>query len=272
MIKDNLKNKIYCQGVKGAYSHIAVKKIFDIDNPIFVKNFEDVCKNVYNDNNAYGILPFENSNAGIVNGVIHLLIKYDLNIIYAKTIEISHLLCAKKGLKLDNIKKIYSHQQALLQCSNFLSNIKAEQIETVNTAISAKTASEQNNSAAICSQMAAKVYNLEIINKDICNSKTNITRFIIISKKANGQTKTNVNSIYFKLKNKSGELYKVLKIFADYKINLSSLHSLPLQEESWHYGFYVDCEGENDKNFDNCINKLTKETEYLKILGNYISE
>jgi len=272
MLNINDKNIVYCQGVKGAYSHIACQKIFKNNKIQFVKNFEDVCTNVFNSND-YGILPSENSNAGIVNGIIDLLVKYNLNIIYAKTIDISHMLCANKNTDIKNIKTIFSHQQALLQCSNFLSKLSAEQVETVNTAASAIMASKQDNTAAICSYEAAQIYGLRVLKDYICNSKTNSTRFIVISKEFYLDDNATTTSIYFKLKNKSGELYKILKLFADFGINLSSLHSLPLEEESWHYGFYIDCECNlNNDNFKNCLNAVKKESEYLKVLGCYLSE
>jgi chorismate mutase/prephenate dehydratase len=268
---DGKSDKIYCQGVKGAYSHIACKKIFGDDNPVFVRTFEEVCRNTQE--GGMGILPFENSTAGLVNGIIDYLLKYNLNIIYAKTFEIRHNLCAVRGTEIGDIKKIFSHQQALLQCSDFLNKLNAEQIETVNTAASAQMASLQNGSAAVCSEEAAKLYGLEVIKENICNNKINSTRFIVISNQSSYEKNANIISLYFKLKNKIGALYKTLKIFADYGVNLCSLHSIPLENESWHYGFFTDIEGNiSDENIGSCIAKLERETEYLKILGCYLSE
>ena len=264
---------VYCQGKLGAYSHIASKIIFPDIEPFFVRNFEDVCLNVLNGDKVAGILPSENSSAGLVNGIIHLLLKYRLNIVYAKTVSISHLLCAKKGTRLENISKIFSHQQALLQCSSYLNTLKAEQIETTNTAASALMASGQENAAAVCSKEAAEIYGLEIIKEDICNNKNNSTRFIVIAKENQINENANVTSLYFKLKNISGSLYKALKIFADYSINLSSIHSLPLEEEPWNYGFYADTEGKvNSNRMIEGLKALEAETEYLKILGSFKSE
>lgn len=268
---DKKFDKIYCQGVKGAYSHIACKTIFGEKEPHFVRTFEDVCKNAVN--GGAGILPSENSTAGIVNGIIELLLKYRLSIIYAKTIAINHNLCAPEGTKIEDITKIYSHQQALLQCSAYLNTLKAEQIETINTAASAIMAANTESAAAVCSKEAAEIYKLNVLKYDICNNNINSTRFIVVSKDYNVSAAANVTSLYFKLKNKSGALYNILKIFADYRVNLSSLHSLPLAEESWHYGFFVDIEGNalND-NINSCINAVKEETEYLHILGSYLSE
>lgn len=262
---------IYCQGIKGAYSHIAAERIFGKE-PVFLKSFEDVCKKTAESIDAAGILPFENSTAGIVNGIIHLLLKYDLKIIYAKAVEIEHMLCAADVIDLKDIKKIYSHQQALLQCSDFLSTLNAPQIETLNTAASALMASREEGSAAVCSRQAAEIYGLKVIKEDICNTKKNSTRFIVVSKEGTNDGGANVTSVYFKLKNKSGALYKALEALYLCGINLISLHSLPLENEPWHYGFYVDMEVANSENHIRALQKLKSVTDYLKILGVYKSE
>jgi chorismate mutase/prephenate dehydratase len=267
-IKEKYKN-VYCQGVEGAYSHIAAKEIFGAE-PVFLRSFEDVCRSVSNEENAAGILPSENSTAGIVSGIIHLLLKYNLYINYAKTIEISHLLCAKDDIKAEDIKVIYSHQQALLQCSDYLNTLSAEQVETLNTASSALLALKQSGTAAVCSKEAAEIYGLKVIKENICNSAKNSTRFIVVSRQSNSGEGANVTSIYFKAKNQSGSLYKALKVFYRYRINLTALHSLPLEEESWHYGFYADLEGSMADHRD-CLEKLKTQTEYLKVLGSYVS-
>jgi chorismate mutase/prephenate dehydratase len=267
----NKVKEVYCQGIKGAYSHIAAKQIFGKE-PVFLRSFEDVCKSAAANADDVGILPYENSTAGIVNGIIHLLLKYDLKIIYAKTIEITHMLCAKDRLDLDDIKKVYSHQQALLQCSDFLSALKAQQIETHSTAASALLASREEGSAAVCSRQAAEIYGLTVIKENICNAERNSTRFIVVSKEGGSGDGANVTSAYFKLKNESGALYKALETFYLCGINLISLHSLPLENEPWHYGFYVDMEVANSENHIRALQKLKSVTDYLKILGVYKSE
>ena len=138
----NKVKEVYCQGIKGAYSHIAAKQIFGKE-PVFLRSFEDVCKSAAANADDVGILPYENSTAGIVNGIIHLLLKYDLKIIYAKTIEITHMLCAKDRLDLDDIKR-YSLPAGAAAMSDFLSALKAQQIEThSNTVASALLASRE---------------------------------------------------------------------------------------------------------------------------------
>ncbi|MDD4003019.1 MAG: prephenate dehydratase domain-containing protein [Clostridia bacterium] len=267
-MKEKLKN-VYCQGVKGAYSHIAAKEMFGKE-PVFLRSFEDVCRSAANEENSAGILPSENSTAGMVSGIIHLLLKYKLYINYAKTMEISHLLCAKEDVKAEDIKVIYSHQQAFLQCSDYLNTLKAEQIETLNTASSALLALKQSGSAAICSKEAADIYGLKVIRDNICNREKNSTRFIVVSNQNHSVDNSNVTSVYFKAKNQSGSLYRALKVFYRCNINLTAIHSLPLEEESWHYGFYADMEG-SITSHKKCLEKLKAQTEYLKILGSYIS-
>lgn len=274
-MKDFAKDieRVYCQGIEGAYSHIAAKSLFPQTKPAFLRSFEDVCRSVKTDEKGAGVLPFENSTAGIVNGIVHLLLKYDLTIAHAKEIKIRHMLCAKKGTRLEDVEKIFSHQQALIQCSDYLSRINSDQIETPNTAVSAKMALEQKNSAAICSKEAAKIYGLEIIGSDICNSDNNMTRFIVIRKDFEANPAADVTSVYFKVKNESGALFHTLKVFADHGINLISLHSLPLEDEPWHYGFYVDTEGSlSDIRLSTGLDEAKKETHFFKILGSYKSE
>lgn len=271
-ILNNVK-KVCCQGTKGAYSHIACMKLFPEIQPLFVKNFEDVFISVCNGSSDAGILPVENSTAGLVGGIIDFLVKYNINIVYAKTINISHVLCAKKGTNLSDIKKIYSQYQALLQCSEFLKTAEAEVFEAANTAIAANFASKNTGCAAICSPEAAKLLDLDILKENICNNKVNQTRFIVISKENFISDNANITSLFFKIKNKSGSLFNVLKMFAEYNVNLSSLHSIPLEDEIWNYGFYADIEGSaNSENIKDCINSLKENLQFLRVLGSYKSE
>jgi len=265
--------KVYCQGIEGAYSHIAARQLFPRLQPIFLKSFEQVCRSVGEDEGSAGILPFENSTAGIVSGIVRLLLKHELYIAAAKEIRIRHVLCAKKGTQLSAVKRVFSHQQALLQCSEYLSRLDAEQTETPNTAVSAKMASREEFSAAICSEEAARIYGLEIIEKNICNSDNNITRFIVIARIFFQSPDADVTSVYFKVKNESGALFKILKVFADHGVNLISLHSLPLEDEPWHYGFYADIEGTLGRPaIAASLEEVREKAQFLRIFGSYCSK
>ncbi|NLK17632.1 MAG: ACT domain-containing protein [Clostridiales bacterium] len=265
-------DKVYCQGIEGAYSHIAARQLFPHLQPVFLKSFEEVCMSVSRDGGSAGILPFENSTAGIVSGIVRLLLKRDLCVATAKEIRIRHVLCAKNAAPLSAIERVFSHQQALLQCSEFLSRLDAEQIETPNTAISAIMASNDEASAAICSEEAAQIYGLEIIEENICNSDNNMTRFIVIARDFAPSPDADVTSVYFKVKNESGALFKVLKVFADHGVNLISLHSLPLEDEPWHYGFYVDIEGSlGNEGILRSLEEAKEKAQFLRVLGSYRS-
>lgn len=262
--------KVCCQGVMGAYSHITAESLFPDSQAIFVPTFAGVFKAVQNGEVDAGIVPIENSTAGVVGEVMELLREYPLSIVFAGNLPIQHKLCALDGAGEEDIEKIYSHHQALMQCSEYLSKLKAEQIETANTAVSASMASTDKTSAAVCSAQAAKLYGLKILNENICNNNKNQTKFIVIIKDTIVLETSHLTSVYFTLKNSSGSLYSALKIFSELKVNLLSLHSLPLKEEMWNYGFYVELEGSiKDEKIIDALNILKKQSPLIKFLGSY---
>lgn len=262
--------KVCCQGILGAYSHLAARKVFGDIAPHFVKTFGDVFSAVESGEMQAGVLPLENSSAGPVGEVFDLLSRFSLKICHAVTLEIKHNLCALPGTKLADIKKIYSHHQALMQCSNFLGAMEAEQVETANTALSAMQAARERGSAAVCSAEAGAIYNLITVKADINNNANNETKFAVISKQRAVNRYADHTALYFKLQNKSGTLFSVLKVFSEYGINMTSLHSLPLKEKMWDYGFICEIDGNPhaDKNVYECLHSLKKEVPHI-ILGTY---
>ncbi len=263
------------QGEPGAFSEIASRKMFGENitvSPSF--SFEDVFLKVKNDKVDFGIIPIENSLYGSVFETYDLLLKYSLNIVGELNLQINHNLIAKKSYKLSEIKKVYSHPQALGQCSKFLKKMKnAEVVPTYDTAGSALISLNNNTepSAAIASKNAAKIYNLKILKPDIQNNKENYTRFYAISKTKNKKKPEHPKtSICFELKNIPGALFKALSIFALAEINLLKIESRPIPHKPFQYIFYIDFTGAiYDEIVKHAVKHLSEISISMKLLGTY---
>jgi len=270
--------EIYYQWYKWAYSHqvwLKVAKKYNIneENIIWLFSFKDMFDKVVK-NNGIWIVPIENSYAGSVYENFKNLVNYNVKIIWEYYLEISHcLLSTSKDKK--TIKKAYSHYQALMQCEKYLKKNNIEGIAFWDTAGSAKYVKEQNNNeiASISSELAAKIYWLNILEKWINDQKNNTTRFFIISRKDNNIenfSKDKKYSIVFKTKDIPAVLYKCLWAFATNNINLTKIESIPTKEKQFEYMFWLDFEDIKDKNkIDNALNELWFFAKDIKILWNY---
>lgn len=274
----NLQNKIAFQGERGAFSEIAAIKFFESSiNPLPCKSFEEVFKKVNNKEAKYGILPIENSYTGSITTVHDLLLKEELFAVGEVKLKVKHCLIVKERISFKEIKKVYSHPQALAQCEEFLSkNLPSCQVIPVyDTAGSVKMIkeAEENNIAAIASSWAAELYNLKILNSGIQDNKFNYTRFLVLSPEMNLDPKNNKTSIIFAVVNKPGALYKCLKEFAIRNIDLSRLESRPSKREPWEYIFYTDFDkGLFEQSAQKALEALKKCTTFIKIIGTYYSE
>lgn len=263
---------IACQGVQGAYSGEAAKALFS-DSPIdFHKQFEDVFEAVNQNKARFGIIPVENSTAGSVHESYDLIMKYKFFIVGAYDLRVDHCLCAKPGVKFENIENVYSHTQALSQCNIFLKNFDFTGITFSNTAAAAKfvSESEKNNIAAICSESAAKKYGLKIIRKGIQNVTNNTTRFIVISKELVIDEDAEKISLIFSAPHRTGSLYRVLGRFSMTGLNLTKLESRPVANGRFDYYFYVDILGSvRDEQTLDLLCALSDELPEFSFLGNY---
>lgn len=263
---------IACQGVQGAYSGEAAKALFP-DSPIdFHKQFEDVFEAVNQNKARFGIIPVENSTAGSVHESYDLIMKYKFFIVGAYDLRVDHCLCAKPGVKFENIENVYSHTQALSQCNIFLKNFDFTGITFSNTAAAAKfvSESEKNNIAAICSESAAKKYGLKIIRKGIQNVTNNTTRFIVISKELVIDEDAEKISLIFSAPHRTGSLYRVLGRFSMTGLNLTKLESRPVANGRFDYYFYVDILGSvRDEQTLDLLCALSDELPEFSFLGNY---
>ena len=267
--------KIVYQGSPGAYSHLAAEKIYPKSKFISCNTFEDCFKNCDKNEDYKTIIPVENSIAGRVADIQYLINKYKLQIYAEHFQEIKHNLMILKDNEMKNVRAVRSHSQAISQCQKLINLNKFEPIIAADTAGSAKYISEKKiiNEAAIASELAAKIYNLKIIKKNIEDNSSNVTRFLIMGKKKlhpEFKNKNYITSCIFKVKNKPAALYKCLGGFATNNVNLSKLESFSDQNSFEQYLFICDMYGHiEDPKIQKSLEELGFHTVKLDILGVY---
>jgi len=283
--KENGKNErltIAIQGIEGAYSYLASQKYFAYSNKelefVSKKLFSEVVESVEKGESDYAVLPIENTTSGGINEVYDLLLHTTLSIVGEETFQVKHCLVANKDVSVHKIKKIYAHYQAAAQCSDFLSRIPEARIEYfADTAMSVQKISEEQNPefAAIASEEAAKLFNVNIIRKGISNQEENHTRFLIVSRnrvKVDNRLPAKT-SLVMATSHSPGSLVKALSVFDAYKINLTKLESRPIIGNPWEEMFYVDFEGNTeDENVQNMLDDLGPYLRFFKVLGSYPSQ
>ena len=264
---------VACQGREGAYSEIAAEKLFEVPEIMFNSSFEGVIRMVTDGLCEYGILPIENSTAGSVNEIYDLLIKYNVHIVRSTRVRVDHQLLAAKGAKLKDIKTIYSHPQAIGQCSHYLNKLQGvEVIPFDNTAMAAQKVAkdETRTSASISSKSCIDLYNMEVLGRDIQNFDSNHTRFICIAKNARIYPGANRTSIMMVVSHKPGTLFSVLSKFNATGANLVKLESRPIPGRDFEFMFYFDIElSIYDKKFASLISELDHCGEQFKYFGTY---
>lgn len=261
------------QGVAGSYSEQAAAAAFPAGTLVGCQSFEDVLKVLQDQKADYGVLPIENSSTGGIAEVYDLLRKYGTYIVGERKIKIDHNLLGVKGATLDSIKKVYSHNEGLAQCREFLARYKDwECVPYYNTAVSAKFVAEANNPAfgAIASSRAAKIYDLEILMPNINFNKHNYTRFILVSNTFEVSEEADKISIYLSLPHVSGSLSHILNYFSAAGLNLTKIESRPIYNKSWEYYFYIDFIGSiHDQNVIEVLGNIAEDASYMEVLGNY---
>ncbi|MBO7333586.1 MAG: bifunctional chorismate mutase/prephenate dehydratase [Lachnospiraceae bacterium] len=234
---------VACQGVEGANSQLATDKLFRNPNIMYFASFEAVFSAIEKGLCKYGVIPVENSTAGSVNSVYDLMLKHHFSIVRSIRLKIEHNLLANEGTKLSDIKEIYSHEQAISQCSEFLSTLKGVKIiPCENTAVAAKMVAEskRNDVAALSSLMCMKYYGLSCVKDSVQNQDNNYTRFICIAKQLEIYPGANRTSIMLTLSHEPGALYKILSRLYALGINLNKLESRPLPNREFEFMFYFD--------------------------------
>jgi len=236
------KEVVACQGIEGAYSQIACDKLFSLPSIMYFNRFEGVFQAVEKGLCRYGILPIENSSYGSVIEVYDLMKKYRFHIVKSIKLQINHVLLAKPGCRIGDIKEIYSHEQAIGQCSEFLKNIDVKVTVCENTAVAAKLVAEspRKDVAAISSASCAELYQLQILSDRIQNSDNNYTRFICISKDLEIYPGANKISLMLSVPHRPGALYEVIAKFSALGLNLTKLESRPIPGSDFEFMFYLD--------------------------------
>ena len=264
---------VACQGVEGAYSQIACEKIFKSPFIMYFKNFEAVFTAIEQGMCQYGILPIENSTAGSVTKVYDLMIKHNFSIVRTFRLKIDHNLLVIPGTKLSDIKTVYSHEQAINQCSEFLQSLPGVNVIPVaNTAVAAEMVakSARHDVAALSSRSCAELYGLECLAASVQDKGNNRTRFICISKNLEIYPGSDKTSIMMILPHKPGSLYRVLARLYTLGINVTKLESRPIPDREFEFMFYFDLETSiYSEEFVQLICELDELCEEFKYLGSY---
>ncbi len=266
--------RVVYQGVEGAYSHGASLKYFGPGASLYhVATWDDAMKEVEEGRADYAVLPIENSSAGAVTDNYDLLMKYHNYIVAETFLTVNHALLGLPDAQIEDIKTVFSHPQALMQCSEFLNaNRQWKQISVENTAVAAKKVIEEGDTsqAAVASEIAGELYGLKVLSSSINHNKNNTTRFIILSKEALYREEAEKISLSFELPHKSGSLYNILSNFIYNGVNMFMIESRPIPGRNWEYRFFVDIEGNlSHASIQNALKGISEEGRNMRILGNY---
>lgn len=264
---------IACQGVEGGNSQAACDRIFPRGSIMYVKTFEAVVAAVEAGFCKFGVLPIENSSNGSVRSVYGLLQEHKLSIVRSTRLCIRHELLALPGVKQEDIQEIYSHEQALGQCSRFLDGLKGVKvIPCDNTAAAAKMVAESGsrNAAAISSHSCAALYGLSCINGKIQNSDNNYTRFICVTKDPVIYSGANRVSLIIAFDNRPGALYEILSKMAALDVNMTKLESCPVVGSDFEYIFFMELEADlRDASILAMLEEMERSCAQFQFLGNY---
>ena len=264
---------VACQGVEGANSQMACDRLLPRGNIVYVKTFEAVVAAVESGLCKFGVLPIENSSNGSVRAVYELLQDHRLSIVRSTRLCIRHELLALPGVKMDDITEIYSHEQAIGQCSHFLEGLNGVRvIPCDNTAAAAKMVSERGDrhAAAISSHACAELYGLESVRDDIQDSDNNYTRFICIAKDPVIYAGANRISLVIACDNKPGALYEILSKLAALGINMTKLESCPVTGRNFEFIFFLELEASVlEPGVLPMLEELERSCQNFQFLGNY---
>jgi len=261
------------QGEPGAYSQEAAVSFFGptVEAGPF-DTLEEVFKAVEDGALPHSIVPVENSQVGSITRCYDLLLDSNVMVSGETLVRVTHCLIANPGVPLEDIKRVYSHPQALGQCQGYLRQLDVEVVPAYDTAGSVRMIKEEKmlDGAAIASARAAEIYEMNILAREIEDNHNNTTRFFVLSKQDSAPTGDDKTSIVFMLQHRPGTLYEALRVFAERGINLTKIESRPTRQKPWEYNFYLDFEGHRqDRMIGEALEKLRPLTLFLKVLGSY---
>lgn len=262
------------QGELGAFSEQAVRGFFRKSVALHpCERFEDVFRFVARGGGRRGVIPIENSVFGSVHENYDHLLRHNLSIVGEVTLRIHHHLMALPGVRMRDIRFIFSHPQALGQCEKFLRRLKnVRTIPFYDTAGAAKMIKEEGrtNAAALASDRSAKTYRLQILRRNVESNHHNYTRFLVLSRRPAVNTGKAKTSLVFAAQNVPGALFRALAVFALRNINLIKIQSRPVVGKRWEYLFYLDIAGSaGDAKVRNALHHLRDVSTFLKVLGSY---
>ncbi|MCC8192187.1 MAG: chorismate mutase [Ruminococcus sp.] len=267
----SMVNKIACPGTYGSYSEIAAKQISSTADIAFYNTFDDVFEAVINGECDYGILPIQNSTAGSVTQTYELMKRYNFYIVGGTRVKVEHCLAAREETQFEQIERALSHEQGLMQCSEFLKENAFKTKEYVNTALAAEFVKNSDKPyAAICSEDCADEMGLKVLRRDIGNSSDNYTRFILISKNIMVTDDADIISVTLSTPHSRSALYRLLTKFSVSGLNLLRLENKPIATKDFDVIFYLDFEGSvKSREVVSLISELSSELSYFKFLGNF---
>ena len=265
--------RVAFQGVAGAYSEQAIRQYFGLEvETVPCRAFGDIFRAVETRDADYGMLPVENSVAGSVTRSYELLVEHDLRIYAEAILRVHHTLLAIPGTQLSDLKRVRSHPQALAQCHRYLERHGLQPEPGFDTAGSARdlSANPEPDVAAIASELAGELYDLEVLDRGIEDFDFNYTRFFVLSTEDAPRAQRNKTSIVFTTPHQPGALYECMGEFAKRRINLTKIESRPRLNRPWQYIFYLDFEGHGqDTECEAALIGLLRRSSFVKLLGSY---
>lgn len=265
--------KVACQGVEGAYSGIAAGRLFSLPDITYCPSFDSVFDALDKGKCEYGVLPLENSTAGSVVKIYDLMMHHNFSIVKSIRIKIDHCLLTKRGTELSDIKEVFSHEQAINQCSQFIKEhpeIKFTPVANTAMASKAVSLSERNDVAALSSRHCAELYGLQILSSGIQDQGNNYTRFICISKKLEIYPGADKTTIMAATGDTPGALYQLLSLFFAHGINITKLESRPMPTRDFEYIFYLDLDVSiYSPKLKTVLSELERYSGEFRYLGSY---
>ena len=264
---------VACQGVEGSYQQLACDRLFKLPNIFYFASFGAVFSAIEKGLCRYGVIPVENSTAGSVNAVYDLMMKHNFRIVRSVRLKIDHNLLVKPGTRWEDVKEIYSHEQAISQCAAFLQQHPGIRVVPCeNTAVAAKMVadSSRRDIAALSSRECMRLYHLEALAQSVQDQGNNHTRFICISKELEIYPGADRTSLMLVLPHQPGSLYKLLSRFYALGININKLESRPMPERNFEFMFYFDLETSvYSPEFRQLMAELPSVCDSFSYLGSY---
>ncbi|MEK7677397.1 MAG: prephenate dehydratase [Verrucomicrobiota bacterium] len=258
-------------GPEATFTHqAAIRRFGSSLRYVPLKTIADVFAEVSKNRADYGVVPVENSTEGIVTHTLDMFVDSDLKIVAQIVLPIQH--CLVGNTKKEEIKKLFSHPQALAQCRAWIQDNlpRAEIIESSSTTRAAALAAAERNSAAIASSLAAERYHLRVLEKDIQDNSANATRFLVLGRQCSPPTGHDRTSLMLSIADEVGALHRALAPMRRFKINMTKIESRPNKRKAWEYFFFVDCDGHvQEKKLAKAIAEIAKECNFVKVLGSY---